>query len=67
MGLAMSGMTINLGEGRIELADKTNTNVVKSKPFTPINPDTKEPYHHSVFEENDAVWAGRKVKPIKPK
>ena len=38
-----------------------------SEPFIPINPETKEPYYHSVFEENDAVWVGRKVKPIKPK
>ena len=37
------------------------------EPFIPINPETKEPYFHSVFEENDAVWVGRKVTPIKPK
>ena len=36
------------------------------EPFIPINPDTKEPYFQSVFEENDAVWVGRKVTPIKP-
>lgn len=62
----MSDMTINLGGGRIELADKTDTNLAKSKPFTPINPATGKPYYHSVFKENDAVWVGRKVAPIKP-
>ena len=33
------------------------------EPFIPINPETKEPYYHSVFKENDAVWVGRKVAP----
>lgn len=59
----MSDMTINLGGGRIELADKADTNVAKSKPFIPINPETKEPYYHSVFKKNDAVWVGCKVAP----
>lgn len=38
------------------------------EPFIPINPKTNEPYFHSVFEENDAVWTGEwvvgEVKPI---
>ena len=38
-----------------------------SEPFIPINPETGKPYYHSVFKENDAVWVGRKVAPIKPK
>ena len=36
------------------------------EPFIPINPETKEPYYHSVFKENDTVWVGCKVTPIKP-
>lgn len=35
------------------------------EPFTPINPETGKPYYHSVFKENDAVWIGRKVTPIR--
>ena len=64
MGLAMSDMTINLGEGRIELADETDTNVVKSKPFIPINPETGKPYFS--FNDNgfDGVWTAQKVTPI---
>lgn len=36
------------------------------EPFIPINPETKDPYYQSVFKENDAVWVGRKVTPIRP-
>ena len=60
----MSDMTINLGERRIELVGKTDTNVVKSKPFIPINPETGKPYFS--FNDNgfDGVWVAQKVKPI---
>lgn len=34
------------------------------EPFIPINPKTGEPYFHSVFEENDAVWIAQKIIPI---
>lgn len=60
----MSNMTINLGGGRIELADKADTNVAKSKPFIPINPATGKPYFS--FNDNgfDGVWTAQKVTPI---
>lgn len=35
----------------------------QGEPFIPINPETNEPYFHSVFEENDAVWVAQKVTP----
>ena len=52
------------GDAEYEYID----NSVPTNPFIPINPKTNEPYYHSVFEENDAVWIGEwvagEVKPI---
>ena len=60
---------------RPELLDSNNKQLIGDvdmtinygETFIPVNPDTEEPYYHSVFEENDAVWVGRKVTPMKPK
>lgn len=61
---------LNCGE-RPEWLDSDNKKLIGNvdmtmnygEPFIPTNPETKKPYYHSVFEENDAVWVGRKVTP----
>lgn len=74
MGLVMSDnklrFSINCDE-RPEWLDSDNKQLIGNvdmtinygEPFILINPETKEPYFHSVFEENDAVWVGRKITP----